>query len=144
MLARKLTRSGGGAGGGNVASLIDGSVTSYGSLPRTATVRVAADGVVYTGDNGFFTNNNIWMVTGVPASFEVRCTVTTGAVSGTTSTWLSLSTTRDWSITDTTNDYNGEFAIILLEIRDAASLSVLTSATWTMEAFRFGLDGGIL
>lgn len=140
MLARKLTRSGGGVGGGNVASLINGSVASYGSGPRTATVRVGADGVVYTGDNGFFTNNNIWLVSGLPASFEVRCTVISGAVTGTTATWLSLSTTRDWSITDTSNDYNSEVAAILLEIRDAVSLAVLASATWSMEAFRFGID----
>lgn len=139
VLARKLLGSGGTSGGGSslVAFLNGGDVQSIGLAPRTATVRIASDGIVYHGDNGYFDAQGWWRLAGLSSDFEIRCTVVSGSVSGTTGSWLALSTTRDWSIIDSSDNGEDVFAEITLEIRLAAPPNtVLTSANWTMTAFR--------
>lgn len=134
-----LARSAGGGGGGGVVSLTGGFATSYGTGPRYATVRIANDGKVYTGDQGFFTFSQSWLVTGNPGDFDVRCTVLTGSLySGTTGSWLDLATTREWTVLDDTDNGDGLITSITLEIRDGTSLTVLATAVWELQAERFG------
>ena len=132
-----MTRSGG--GGGGVVTLSGGMVASFGSGTRFATVRVSNDGKVYTGDQAFFTFYEAWLVSGNPGNFDIRCTVLTGSLySGTTGSWLDLSTTREWTVLDDTDNGSGVITTVTLEIRDTVSLTVLATATWELQAESFG------
>lgn len=138
-LARKLLGSGGGGGGGTVVATVpDGAVLSLGYDERTATVRFGNDGNIYTGDQGFFNLSSVWRVAGGSSAFEIRATILSGSVFGPVATWINLSTTRDWSTSDPTDDSSPATASVLFEIRNATSLAVLDSGTWTLEANRLG------
>lgn len=69
--------------------------------------------------------------------YECRATVTSGTLtSGTTGTWLALSTSRSWS-----RDAGAatlEEAVITVEIRDATTLEVKDSASITIRANNLG------
>lgn len=64
----------------------------------------------------------------VAGEYEVRATAVSGAPdSGATGTWLDLATSRLWSKATGT-------AVLFMEIRDAVTLAVLSSATITLQA----------
>jgi hypothetical protein len=72
---------------------------------------------------------------GTGSSYDVKVTVSAGAFdSGTTGSWLSLSSNRTWEIS-TTSLYPGESATATIEIRDASTLSVLASSNLSVEAY---------
>lgn len=132
-----MTRTGG--GGGGVVTMPSGSISAYGSGTQVASVRVANDGKVYTGQQGFFTLYSAWLVSGSNGDFDIRCTVNSGTIdSGATGTWLNLASTRDWSVIDTNDNGVSATANITLQIRDAVSLTVLASGTWQLDAENFG------
>jgi hypothetical protein len=80
-----------------------------------------------SGSLGTLTFSGEWRVRGASADYEVRATLNSGSLnSGTTGTWLSLSTSRGWS-----RDFDGD-ADLTIEIRDAASLAVLSTANVTL------------
>lgn len=67
-----------------------------------------------------------WLVRGAASDFQVRATLNSGALdagSSATGAWLALTSARTWLL-----DFDGS-AELTIEIRDAASLDVLDSAT---------------
>jgi hypothetical protein len=71
-----------------------------------------------------------WLVTGTVADYEVRATLNSGALtSGTVGSWLSLSTSRSWNVTRTDDAAGTTSASMLVEIRVAATTTVIDSAT---------------
>lgn len=82
-----------------------------------------------SGTLGTLTYAGEWRVRGASADYEVRATLTSGSLdagSSATGTWLALSTSRSWF-----RDFDGN-AALTIEIRDAATLAVLTSANITL------------
>lgn len=79
--------------------------------------------------------SNTWLTAGSAADYEVRATVTSGTLtSGTTGSWLSLGITRAWNVTRTNNAPGTDAATITVEIRLAATGTVLATVTVTMTA----------
>ncbi len=78
----------------------------------------------FTGDNT--TGTYAWINnTGNVGLYEVRCTVTAGALTtGTTGTWLNCGTSRSWTAEGT-----GESATCTFEIREASSGTVKDTQT---------------
>lgn len=82
------------------------------------------------------TDRGDWIVpkSAAPGLYEVRATVTAGALSsGTTGTWLALTTTRTWSVQRTTNGTSS--CTMTIEIRNNGG-AVLGSCTVQMTAAR--------
>lgn len=66
--------------------------------------------------------------TTIASNYESRATVISGSfTSGTFGTWQALSTSRSWNVTRTT--IGTSVASMTLEIREAATLTVVASAT---------------
>lgn len=126
----------GGAPASGAVILVDGTPWSSGAGARTAAIRLSSDGYVYNGDNGTFTTQYAWKVTGAVSDYEAYCTLNIGTISGTTGSWLNLGTTRDWSITDNTADGEDKISGITIQIRNASTLEVLTSAYFELTASR--------
>lgn len=96
---------------------------------------LAANGVASTATSGGSgpVGGGEWRVSGASADYQVRATLQSGSItSGTTGSWLSLSTGREWSISQTS--FGTGSATLLIEIRDAVTLAVLDSATVTLTA----------
>jgi hypothetical protein len=76
-----------------------------------------------------------WLLSGLNSAYEVQVTVNSGALTtGTTGSWMALSTTRNWTCVDTTDGTSTTTANLTVEIRDAVSLDVLTSANIVLKA----------
>lgn len=110
--------------------------TSSSSHP-TAYWTINSDGTVHypSSVNGTDTVGETWLQSGVNSDYQVRATVTAGAVnSGTTGSWLALSTTRTWSVTPSSYGGADATATLTIEIRDAVTLAVLETATITLSS----------
>lgn len=120
-----------GAGGNSPPSaiLLPANIASQGIGTREATFRLNSDGTVYYGDNGSFVPQYAWRQSGASADYEARVTINYGPISGTSGSWLALSTTRDWFITDTTGGFEDENGQIEVQIRDVATSTVRATAT---------------
>lgn len=110
---------------------------SGGVLSANAAYRLQTDGMVYAGTGATVINylaQETWNT--VPATvgnYEVRVTVSSGDTpAGTIGSWLNLGSTWTWTMVASPGNYR--LGDILVEIRDAATLAVLTSATITLEA----------
>lgn len=84
-----------------------------------------------------FAPSGTWLLSGSASSYEVRLTLTSGTISGTTGTWLSLGTSRTWS--NTANPGTGLYYVLregigTLEIRDAVTTAILAVTTLTVRA----------
>lgn len=127
------------------ASLTGGTFTDTSASPTDAIAQYrlttgAAGAEQHKEGAGGWTGIGTWNTDGETASlFECRWSPTgdTGALvagSDSLATWLGLGTTRLWGIEDT----GGAGPLLqmtgLIEIRDAATLSVIASATLTLEA----------
>lgn len=124
-------------GAGGRVQLSGGTVTAFSfSGAAIAAVRIANDGRVYHGQNGSFSNQAAWLLSGSASQFEIRATLVSGYVPETTGSWLALSSTREWSCTDATQDFSPEEAVLTLEIRRVGTTTVLASANWTLTASR--------
>ena len=69
------------------------------------------------------------------SGYDARATVTSGSggsLSGTTGSWLNLSSSRTWELTSFTSGLLCD-RVLTVEIRDATTLTVLTSATITLQ-----------
>ncbi|TNE39197.1 MAG: hypothetical protein EP347_05035 [Alphaproteobacteria bacterium] len=97
------------------------------------------------GSESWSNNNHTW---GTPASylgsnigefFQIRATLNSGSIdTGTTGTWMNLSTTRTWKSSDTNSGGGGgNTANLTIEIRRADTLVVIDSQTYTIEASYF-------
>lgn len=125
--------AGGGGGGGDNATLQNANLFDYAVLPSLADVgiRLHSDGTVDYRERGYYSNAYTWLTgTETNADYEARWTTTAGALSsGTTGSWLVLSTAREWRVGGN-NTCTGT-----LEIRMAAvPNTVLATATITLTA----------
>lgn len=76
-----------------------------------------------------------WLSAGSASDYEVRATLSSGTLSsGTTGSWLNLGTTREWHTIRTDNTSGDTDGVLLIEIRLAATGTVVTSATITLRA----------
>lgn len=98
-----------------------------------ATITVASDGTYTTSDG---TPSGNWATpgsVGIGAAYDIRWTVVSGTLTtGTAGTWQSLSSSRTYGRNRT--GVGTEQAIGTVEIRDATTLSVLTTSTFTLNA----------
>ncbi len=84
-----------------------------------------------------------WVSSGSGGDYEIRVTLMSGtfsSVSAATSVWLSLGTNREWLVRKTT--VGTKSCTALYEIRNAATLVVLDSATITLSATVESSGGG--
>jgi len=88
--------------------------------------RLSSNGNAYNTASGTSGLLESWLDTGTNADFQVKATLTSGSgISGTLGSWLALTTDRAWSLSST----GDAAATITVEIRNATTLAVLTSAT---------------
>lgn len=130
LATRSSGSGGGGGGGGGSVSISDLTVLGTGTSSATAYYQLSNDGNIYYSNE---IGTHSWLVSGSAGDFEVRATVTSGSLtSGTTGSWLSLGSAVTWSLVQT--GVGGTSAVLLIQIRDASSLSVLDSANITLDA----------
>jgi hypothetical protein len=136
-ITRTSSGGGGGGGGGSGGGTFNGiadtvvNVVDYGA-PQTATYTIKSDGTITTTAGGSATWNSS---TTAGSGYEVKATVTSGSLtSGTTGSWLALSSNRSWSKTDSTAGGGDVSAIFRLDIRATGTTTVLDSATITLDA----------
>lgn len=93
-----------------------------------------SNGVAYKGEGPTETSLGNWVTpTGSASNYEVYATLSSGSLTtGTTGSWLALSSNRLWSVEASGN--NGQSAVIVVEIRRIGTTTVLDSATISMEA----------
>lgn len=124
-------RAGAAGGGGGSVVLHDADIGLSVIDPNNATAqfRVTSGGVVEgTGEADYD-----WLIAGAAADYEVRADVTSGSLgSGTTGSWLSLSSTRAWSVTRSVLGTSS--ATMTVRIRRASDAVVLETATISLEA----------
>ena len=76
-----------------------------------------------------------WLVSGAASDYDVRATVVSGAVNGSsdpTGTWLNLGTSRTWQRRQTALGFSS--VSLLVEIRRVSDLVVVDSANITLTA----------
>jgi hypothetical protein len=124
------------SGGSSNPTLSSFDVNHFTLNPTTATagVRLRSTGQQDSRQGGVYTQEHVWLQSGgVAGDYQVRATVNSGALSsGTTGTWLALSTTREWFVQSAGGF---ESATITLEIRLAvAPNTVFTDSSHTLQA----------
>lgn len=135
-----LSGGGGGDGGGGGGDGGDGGAVSIdsrtvlkagnGSATVSATYSLDSDGNAYDHSGALL---ELWLDSGAAGDFDVRATLQSGTLtSGTTGSWLSLALSRTWGASASPGQSRS--ATVLIEIRDANSLTVIDSATITISA----------
>jgi len=123
--------------------LITAAITNKAVVATGTTIQPQAfyelnpDGKVYTGNSAAGTRAlyETWMTNGVNTNFQVRATLVSGPNPGNVGTWLALSATRTWATVDTVQgDGTSAVTQLTIEIRNASTLAVLTTATITLTA----------
>lgn len=125
---------------GLVVTLAGGSYTDTELDPGTAIcgIRLAADGTATNVRNaqGNQAISGEWarpIDAGNGALYEARVTVTSGTLTtGTTGTWLALSSQRDWDVQRST--VGSKACTFTLEIRRVSDSVVVASASYTITA----------
>jgi hypothetical protein len=116
-------------------TLSNQTLTDYEIDPADATVDLTfnSNGTVTTDGNGA-SHPPRWLNGSSDGSgYEIRVTPTSGTFSsGTVNTWLSLASNRNWSVVRTT--FGTKSCTATVEIRNAGSLEVLATATYTLSA----------
>ncbi len=103
----------------------------------TAGYRLNTSGIAEKLENLSYTTLETWLVLGAAASYEARATLNSGTLtSGTTGSWLALSSSREWTVDDSVSDASPVEATITVEIRNAATLVVVDSAVIDLSAER--------
>ena len=127
------------AGGGPVFALSTRTVNHNTAAPTTATAgyQLTNTGKVQrngTGSGGSYVDVENWVnpTSLAGAGYECKVTIALGTLSsGTSGSWLALSSTRTWEVSASSTTKSCTFTV---EIRDAASLVVLASAVITLNA----------
>lgn len=98
--------------------------------------RMDSDGLVYAQeDSAGYVSIDTWRLSGASADYDVRATLTSGTfTTGSNNTWENLASDRTWTRGATIN--TSQTAVFTLEVRDAATLTVLGSATITIQCDR--------
>lgn len=110
---------------------------SAAGAPSLASYGLANTGVASwaTINSGSGTFGGEWLPSGTASNYDVRVTVNSGSLDGSSSatgSWLNLGTTRSWAVAR--SSVGNQSANLTVEIRDAGTLSVLDSATITLSA----------
>jgi hypothetical protein len=127
-----ITRTGATGGGGTFLGIANVTAAAASRVDQPIAVyTIKGDGSITYSTN----NTDSWNgSTTVGSGYEVKATVTSGSVTGTTGSWLSLSSNRSWSITDTTQDGAARTATMTLSIRATGTTTNLDQATITLSA----------
>lgn len=129
-------------GASNLTINFNGGTTYASSLnTAVASVQFNSTGSMTVSGTGY--SNIGWASptsTGLGAGYELRATRTSGSATGTTGTWLSLSSNRGYTLTSS----NGLLltSTFLFEIRAVGTTTVIDSETITLQAESFGGGGG--
>ena len=127
-----------GAIGGDRISLSGVSVSSVGAGTQTATYTLESDGDVMsatTGGGSVDQGDWISPKASAPSDYEVQATLVSGTLStGTTGSWLALSSNRSWTLQRVTVGVATQVTLTI-EIRKGSG-AVLASATVTLDAER--------
>jgi hypothetical protein len=114
-----------------VISISDEFISALNFEPDNATARyrLNSNGEVESLINGFTTTLEQWCTpTSAAGNYEARVTVNSGSLSsGTTGTWLALSTSRTWSVVQ--SSVGSSSCNFTVEIRRTGTTTVLDSAT---------------
>lgn len=127
---------GGGGGGGPTVSISNATVNDVGvNNPAGAGYSLVNTGAIQTRVNFVASGAGNWITpqTGM-SGYDARATVTGGgggSLSGTVGSWVNLASSQTWELSSAVS---GALVsrTLLIEIRDAATLSVLTTATITL------------
>jgi hypothetical protein len=116
----------------NIANKTVGSFASGGDS-TFSTYELLNTGVARENSGGnIFNYSGEWLTSGSASAVEVRATLQSGSTpSGTLNTWLNLGTTRSWTLSRT--GLGQSTCVLLIELRNAASGTVLDSATVTLD-----------
>lgn len=124
--------------GGDRISLSGVAVSSVGSGAQTATYTLESDGDVVTATTpGGSVDAGDWIdpKASAPSDYEVRATLNAGTLtSGTTGSWLVLSSNRSWTLTQAAVGAATQVDLTI-EIRKGSG-ATLASATVTLDAER--------
>ena len=124
--------------GGDRISLSGVAVSSVGSGSQTATYTLESDGDVVTATTpGGSIDAGDWIdpKANAPSDYEVRATLNSGTLtSGTTGSWLALTSNRSWTLTQVTVGVATQVDLTI-EIRKGSG-ATLASATVTLDAER--------
>jgi len=124
--------------GGDKISLSGVAVSSVGSGTQTATYTLESDGDVVTATTGGGSvDAGDWIdpKANAPSDYECRATLNSGTLtSGTTGSWLALTSNRSWSLQQITIGQATQVDLTI-EIRKGSG-ATLASATVTLDAER--------
>lgn len=112
---------------------VDDSVTDPANAQ--ANYRLNSNGAIemYREQDGIYSSIGTWLVIGANSDYEARATVLSGSLSsGTTGSWLALSTTREWARARTT--VGTASCSFTLEIRKVSDGQIVDTATITLDA----------
>lgn len=127
--------------------IADKAITSYVPIADDSYVSyiLGSDGSAKftstSGGAGNFTGE--WKLEGASNAYEARCTLVTGTItSGNLNIWQNLGTTRTWTTGVPWQDalpgeINLKEATLLIEIRSAATMAILDSATINLSAMTY-------
>lgn len=116
---------------------VGGTISDFAFTPDTATasLTINSDGTI-TSSGSVSSVSTVWVSpapTGIGSQFEVRATETSGSLtSGTTDTWLALTSNRVFSLTQASAGFS--ICDLLIEIRRVSNLETVGSATFNLEA----------
>lgn len=125
-------------GGSGVITLTSHTINSFtvDPVPSVAYFTLRSDGVAeyYASPSGTGTISGQWVLPADMAPFyECRATVTSGSLdSGTTGSWLALTSNRSWSITQ--SGFGSRSCIFTLDVGYAGSSSPVVTVTITLNA----------
>ena len=124
--------------GGDQIALSNVSVSSTGAGSQTATYTLESDGDVMS-DSSIFgpVDEGDWITpkANAPSDYEVQATLNSGTLtSGTTGSWLALTSNRSWTLTQATVGA-ADTVDLTIEIRKGSG-ATLASATVTLDAER--------
>ena len=124
--------------GGDKISLSGVAVSSVGSGSQTATYTLESDGDVVRATTPLGSSDiGDWITpkASAPSDYEVRATLNSGTLtSGTTGSWLALTSNRSWTLTQATVGAADQVDLTI-EIRKGSG-ATLASATVTLDAER--------
>jgi hypothetical protein len=124
--------------GGDQIALSGVAVSSVGSGSQTATYTLESDGDVVRATTPLGSSDiGDWITpkASAPSDYEVRATLNSGTLtSGTTGSWLALTSNRSWTLTQATVGA-ADPVDLTIEIRKGSG-ATLASATVTLDAER--------
>ena len=125
--------------GGDQIALSNVNVLSIGAGSQTATYTLESDGDVVSDSTIFGpVDEGDWITpkANAPSDYEVQATLNAGTLtSGTTGSWLALTSNRSWTLTQATVGAATQVDLTI-EIRKGSG-ATLASATITLEAEQF-------